>query len=234
MTDLISIIIPTLNEERGIVKTIQDLRKSMKYGYEIIVVDGLSTDNTMYYAYNNGCRLVLEKTKGKGIAMKSGVIHARGDIIIFIDGDRTYNTKHIPEMLTLLENHDIVLGSRILNPRNITTLNDYWQFVVFPLLTRNQHRIVGLSDPSTGLRIMRKSTWNQMDLKSTGFCIELEMDLRMSQLGLSIAEVSIPCQPRVGGHSKMQRAWKTMIKMQKYINDNKNEFGHMKVDRYYL
>jgi len=73
-----------------------------------------------------------------------------------------------------------------------------------------------------------------MNLKSTDFMIELEMDLRMSQLKLNIAEVAIPCQPRVGGYSKMQLSWGTMLKMHKYINDNKNEFGKMKVDCYYF
>ena len=76
---LISIIIPTLNEQSGIEKTIKSIPKSVirdKLGYEveIIIVDGDSIDSTREIASKMGARVIIEKRKGYGRACKSGLL----------------------------------------------------------------------------------------------------------------------------------------------------------------
>jgi glycosyltransferase involved in cell wall biosynthesis len=81
----ISIIIPALNEERGIGKTIEAVNKNYfkkhKWDLEIIIVDGDSKDKTREIASNKGACVLLEKRKGYGRAYKTGLANATGDII---------------------------------------------------------------------------------------------------------------------------------------------------------
>jgi glycosyltransferase involved in cell wall biosynthesis len=79
---LISIIIPTLNEQEGIKKTIQSIphRRILELGYnlEIIIVDGNSTDLTREVAERMGTTVILEKRRGYGRAFKTGFSEAKG------------------------------------------------------------------------------------------------------------------------------------------------------------
>src|SRR4249919_2871302 len=91
---LISIIIPALNEEDGIEKTIRSIPKKrlseLGYNLEIIIIDGNSTDLTRGIAGRMGTRVVLEKRKGYGRAFKTGFSEAKGEILITLDADGTY------------------------------------------------------------------------------------------------------------------------------------------------
>lgn len=104
---LISIIIPTLNEESGIKKTIESIPRSnilkvTGYDLEIIVVDGESTDATRDIASKLGAKVVIEKRRGYGRACKSGFAIARGEILVIIDADSTYPTECIPNYIQRL------------------------------------------------------------------------------------------------------------------------------------
>ena len=87
---LISIVIPVLNEERGIKQTISAIPKNKLsdegYDLEIIVIDGNSTDLTRDVSRAMGAKVVLEKRKGYGRAYKTGFHEAKGDIIVTLDG----------------------------------------------------------------------------------------------------------------------------------------------------
>ena len=100
---LISVIIPALNEEDGIEKTISSIPKKklseLGYGLEIIVVDGNSSDLTTQIATQMGARVVHEKRKGYGRAYKTGFSEAKGDILVTLDADATYPAELIPDYL---------------------------------------------------------------------------------------------------------------------------------------
>lgn len=83
----ISVVIPCHNEEVGIEKTYGMIPKFVD---EVIVVDNLSTDGTAEVARKLGAKVVSEKKKGYGFALKRGLEEAKGDIVITIDGDGTY------------------------------------------------------------------------------------------------------------------------------------------------
>ena len=110
MTPDVSIIIPTLNEEMGIVETLKQISK-LDVDKEVLVVDGLSTDNTVRNAKLYGAKVIVEERKGKGVAMATGVKNAKSNIICFLDGDGTYPPRVIPKMLELIENCDVVVAS---------------------------------------------------------------------------------------------------------------------------
>jgi dolichol-phosphate hexosyltransferase len=106
--NLVSIIIPTLNEQLGIESTIRNIpRSAIKettgLEVEIIVVDGQSTDSTREIAADLGATVIVEDRKGYGRACKSGFAAANGEILVTIDADNTYPTDCIPGYLQELE-----------------------------------------------------------------------------------------------------------------------------------
>src|SRR3989338_9102858 len=83
----VSCVIPEFNESATITKVLSTLKK-VKTISEIIVVDDGSSDNTYRLAKSAGVRVLRHRTnKGKGRAIKTGFLHANGDIILFLDAD---------------------------------------------------------------------------------------------------------------------------------------------------
>jgi cellulose synthase/poly-beta-1,6-N-acetylglucosamine synthase-like glycosyltransferase len=85
---LVSIIIPTLNEEKCIESTLKAIKnQDYKGKYEIIVADGMSKDNTIKIAKKYTDKIVLVEKKGAGAGRNAGAKIARGEILLFIDAD---------------------------------------------------------------------------------------------------------------------------------------------------
>jgi dolichol-phosphate mannosyltransferase len=228
---MLSVVIATLNEGKVIGKTINEIKK-LRIGKEIIVVDGLSTDNTVENARKCGARVIMEHRPGKGIAMITGVKHARGDVICFTDGDGTYPARYIPRMLGLLEECDVVVGSRLLLKQNANnSLNTFLHYSFFPSLFRRfYYAKFKTSEPITGFRVMRKSTWNKLHVKSRDFMIETEMEVKMAKNRMKVIEIPIPCVKRMG-LSKFDKSWGTMLRMAMYASKNEKYLKTLNVVR---
>ncbi len=95
----ISLVMPCLNEEKGLAEIFRDLPKFVD---EVIVVDNGSTDNTAALARSFGAAVVSEKRRGYGRAYKAGLSMASGDIIVTMDGDGTYPRNFIPVLLDVM------------------------------------------------------------------------------------------------------------------------------------
>ncbi|MFQ5508039.1 MAG: TIGR04283 family arsenosugar biosynthesis glycosyltransferase [Leptospirillia bacterium] len=79
----ISVIIPTLQEERGLSAVLERMPDGF---HEVIVADGGSDDHTRAVARAHGCRVVLS-TPGRGVQMNAGAARARGDVLLFLHAD---------------------------------------------------------------------------------------------------------------------------------------------------
>ena len=102
---IISIVIPTLNEEGSIGQVIDEINSVMiesKIQYEVLVVDGLSRDRTREIAWSKGATVINEPRKGYGRAYKTGFEHAKGDIIATMDGDFTYPASDMVRLANIL------------------------------------------------------------------------------------------------------------------------------------
>jgi glycosyltransferase involved in cell wall biosynthesis len=112
----ISVIIPAYNEEAGIEPVLTELLKTMKSSgleYEVIVVDDGSADATAAIAERCGVRVVAhEQNQGYGASLKTGIRAARFDAIAITDADGTYPNDRLPELARLLDDYDMVVGSR--------------------------------------------------------------------------------------------------------------------------
>ena len=115
----ISIVIPALNEEGIVGKTVRTvpLDKLHEHGLEteIIVVDNASTDNTAKEAQEAGARVVLGSKRGYGNAYLKGFSEATGDIVVMGDADGTYPFQITYEFIQpiLKGEADFVMGSRL-------------------------------------------------------------------------------------------------------------------------
>jgi len=197
------VIIAALNEEEGIGRTISELNKTLK-NPRILVVDGKSTDNTVKVAMKLGAQVVLQDGLGKGDAIASALKRAdfTTNYIVMTDADFTYPAEYIPEMIQILEkNPDVgmVCGNRFSGYLDLKGLNGFFylgnRVIAF---THNFLNGVALTDPLTGLRLVRACILRNWKVKSKGFDIEVELNHHVEREGFGIVEVPIQYRERLG------------------------------------
>ena len=86
---IVSVVIPAFKEGKTIQKVIRDIKSSSSYNTQIIVVDGYSNDGTEEIVKEENVDFVTEPRVGYGRAIKTGIDHAKGDIVVIIDADNT-------------------------------------------------------------------------------------------------------------------------------------------------
>lgn len=112
MTATVSIIIPAYNESSNIGDVVSEIRQ-LHPDAEIIVVDDGSTDNTANVAHNAGAIVFSHPYNiGNGAAIKTGIRVAKGDILVFMDGDGQHRPEDIGRMLDLFPEYDMIVGTR--------------------------------------------------------------------------------------------------------------------------
>lgn len=110
----VSVVIPTLNEAKNLELLLPRLPSWI---YELVIVDGCSTDGSIEVArrLHPGVRIVTEKRRGKGFALMAGFEAASGDIIVMLDADGSMNPEEIIIFVaTLMSGADFVKGSRFI------------------------------------------------------------------------------------------------------------------------
>jgi glycosyltransferase involved in cell wall biosynthesis len=108
----ISIIIPAYNEAENIGNVIKTIMERHP-GAEIVVINDGSTDNTANEAKKAGAIVYNHPYNiGNGAAIKTGIRHAAGDILILMDGDGQHDPADIKEFLKYMEDYDMVVGAR--------------------------------------------------------------------------------------------------------------------------
>jgi glycosyltransferase involved in cell wall biosynthesis len=130
---MISIIIPTFNEEKYLPRLLSSIRAQTYRKYEIIVVDGNSKDATQNIARKYGCRLYTEPKNKKGHPGKArniGAKHARGDMLMFLDSDVVIPPTFLAELIEKAERRKIGVASGYLYPDNNNILDKIMTFFV--------------------------------------------------------------------------------------------------------
>lgn len=196
-----SLIIPAFNEEKGLPLVIGENIDKVD---EIIVVDDGSKDKTYEVASKYPVKLYAHnKNMGKVAALRTGVQHATGDIIIFTDADYTYPAKYIPEFVSKIEEGaDLVLGSRFINGTNNMSFLNIIGNRIFSLIA-SYISCVNITDGQTGYRAFKKDMFNKLDVNSKGLEYETKMTVRAAKLGYNIVEIPIEYRKRIG-YSKLK------------------------------
>lgn len=199
----VTIIIPTINEEKAIGRVISEIQLNLlkkKYDVEVLVIDGASTDNTKKIAEDLGAKVITEKRKGYGRAYKTGFERAAGDIIVTADGDYTYPMTIIPELIEKLEkeNLDFITTNRFkyMDKKSVRNLHKIGNMVL-TILTRLFFSIE-IKDSQSGMWIFRKKILNELELTSDGMPFSEEIKIEAYTKGLRCREVPIRYRTRIG------------------------------------
>lgn len=187
----ISVVIPTFKEEKNIKKAIKGIKTVLEgLNYEIIIVDKYSKDRTAEYAGNMGARL-LYTGKGKGYALRKGFEAARGKIVISMDADLSNRPREIKLIVIGIETgYDVCMGSRFLiggGTEDMTLLRKIGNKFFVGLVNLIYHS--NYTDMCYGYRGFRKNVIKKLGLKSDGFGIETEINIKAKKAGLRILEV---------------------------------------------
>jgi glycosyltransferase involved in cell wall biosynthesis len=169
----VSVVIPCLNEADSIGACVTAARRALTeggYAGEIIVIDNGSTDDSGPLAAEAGATVIPEPRRGYGNAYLAGLSAARGEYIVMLDADLTYDAGELPKFIhELQDGGDLVLGDRMkgIQPGAMPWLH---QHVGNPVLTGILNRLFGtdVRDAHCGMRAVRRDVLPRLDLRTSG------------------------------------------------------------------
>jgi len=193
-----SLVIPAYNEVEGLPLVVREYLDMVD---EVIMVDDGSSDGTFQAAQALvGGKVKLlrhEVNQGKVAALRTGVLQASGDVIIFTDADNTYPARYVPQLVQEIEKGaDLVLGARIQARENIPAFNRLGNNIFSFLATYIS--CIRIKDSQTGMRAFRREMFDKLDVKAKGLEFETKMTVRAAKLGYKIVEIPTEYRERVG------------------------------------
>ena len=216
---LLSIVIPAYNEEQTIASVLEEIQKlELDLDTEIVVVDDGSTDRTVEVARKFSKTKIIrhKRNQGKGAAIRTGIQHAKGEIIVLQDADLEYFPKDIPDLVKPIieKKADVVFGSRFIGKMDGMSVSHLLGNKVLTYLTRILFR-VPLTDIETGYKVFSREVVDCLDLVSGGFEIEPEIVTKTLQGNYRLIEIPIHYRYRKKGESKI--SWRDGIKSLIYL-----------------
>ncbi|GBR75516.1 glycosyl transferases family 2 [Candidatus Termititenax persephonae] len=206
----LSLIIPCYNEERTIAACLEktcSVAQGQNFALELIVVDDASTDNSLRelakvaQKYPRIRVLKHPVNRGKGAALRTGLVQAVGDFVGIQDADDEYNPREYLTLLQPLLNNqaDVVFGSRYLCQDSRYVLY-FWHTWMNKFLTwvSNMFTNLDLTDMETCYKLFRRAVIQKIapQLKEERFGFEPEITARVAQLGCRVYECAISYNPR--------------------------------------
>jgi glycosyltransferase involved in cell wall biosynthesis len=192
----VSIIIPAYNEEKIIQNVINDIKKS-RITDEIIVIDDGSIDNTYKQAKETGV-IVLHHSynQGYGAAIKTGIRHASGNVLLFIDADGQHKAEDIEKVIEPINEYDMVVGARSRHSK-ISFLRRFGK--TFLKIYASYLAGMEIPDLNSGFRAVKKDVaYEFIHLYPNGFSLTTTITMACIFSGYSIKYVSIDSLEREG------------------------------------
>jgi len=200
----LTIVIPALNEEQGIEKTVRAVPREeldrIGYRCQVLVVDNGSDDATAELAARAGAEVVPEPNRGYGTALKKGFAAAGGDVIVTADADATYPLEDIPRLVQILdsENLDFITTNRFafLQKASMSYRNRVGN-AILSLTMRLLFRLK-IDDSQSGMWVFRRSILERLTLSSN---TPLSQEIKIEACHFARCrwkEVPIQYRPRSG------------------------------------
>jgi cellulose synthase/poly-beta-1,6-N-acetylglucosamine synthase-like glycosyltransferase len=195
MSPFISIIVPTKNNEKNIGRCLNALKflNYPKEDYEIIVVDGCSSDRTPEIARKYGAKIVSDDGKGRALALNAGVDHAIGDYIAFTDADCVPDQDWIRNSLKYFLSDDVAgVGGPNVVPTDTNSLTHAIEYVSLQSPYAKRFESIGNVEAIAGCNSIYRANLlrNFMPLPMVGYVEDLLLNYRIRKRGLRI--VSAP------------------------------------------
>ncbi len=201
----ISVVIPTLNEAKNLPWL---LPRIPDWVYEVIIVDGRSTDDTVEIALRlrSDVRIVMERRRGKGVAVRAGFAAARGDVVVMLDADGSMAPEEIIFFVgALMSGADFVKGSRFLQGAGTDDMSLFRMFGNWGL-TQTVRMFYGgsFSDLCYGYIAFWSRHIPSFACECDGFEIETLINIRALKNKLKVVEVASFEWPRISGESNLR------------------------------
>jgi glycosyltransferase involved in cell wall biosynthesis len=198
----VSVVIPCLNEAETIAECVRRARAVLDESWfegEVIVVDNGSTDGSGDLARAAGALVVDEPRRGYGSAYLAGLEVARGNYIVMVDADLTYDFGEIPRFVQELHGGaQVVIGNRMQNiqPGAMPLLSRLGNPILSGFL--NVLHRTNVRDAHCGMRALRREVVPLLNLRTVGMEFASEMVIRATREKLDVRELPIELHPRVG------------------------------------
>ena len=194
----ISVIMPCLNEENTIGMCIDNALSYIAEHHlkgEVLIVDNGSTDASSSVAKEHGAEVISKSRKGYGIALRTGISHARGRVIVYGDSDTTYDFLHMDGLVRPLMDGscDMACGNRFAGGIEKGAMPFLHRIgVPFLSVCANLRYGTKIHDYHCGLRGLTRETAEKLTLVTEGMEFATEIIAQAAMLGLNILEVPVP------------------------------------------
>ena len=225
--EMVSIVVPALNEERTIEETLRRLTALDFYafdlGKEVILVDGGSTDRT--YELARGVAGVktfqLERPEGRGAALRHGIERARGDIIVFFPADLEYQEDDLYKVVfSIVRNkYKVVFGTRTVKCVDLSThLKTIYGGKRLPYLVSKYGGLLlstatlflynrYVTDTLTSIKGFDAKLLRSLSLHAKGMDLDTELVAKVCRRGEYILEIPVEYKARMKSEGKKSTAW---------------------------
>ena len=202
---VISVVMPCLNEAKGVGKCVEKAMKALKemaIKGEVIVVDNGSDDGSAKIAAQAGAKVIYEKQRGYGSAYLRGFEEAQGKYLIMGDSDDSYDFSAIAHFIEPLEKQgfDMVMGTRLKGKILPGAMPWSHRWIGNPILSGMLKLLfkTTISDSHCGMRSFTKDAYRKMQLKTIGMEFASEIVVNALRMKLKIHEIPITYYPREG------------------------------------
>lgn len=224
MSVRLSLVIPAFNEAERLPPYLAEVRRHLAahYGgrYEVLVVDDGSRDglagavNDLARGWEQLTLLCHPHNRGKGAAVRTGMLAARGEFLLFADADGATPIAEEAKLRRALERGaDVAVGSRLVEETGAERSRVWrrrWCGRLFASLARLLLRLP-LRDTQCGFKMFRREAGLRLfrGVRERGYLFDLEVLATADRLGYRIAEVPISWQDRPGSKIRLARdGWK--------------------------
>ena len=206
----LSIVIPCYNELATIEHILDAVRASPWPEKEIIVVDDCSRDGTRDLLQGTlrtkiDQLLLHDRNQGKGAALRTGIAHAAGELVIIQDADLEYDPNQYPRILAPIveDRADVVFGSRFMGAEPHRVLY-FWHRMGNGMLTllSNMFTNLNLTDMETCYKAFRREIIQKITIEEDRFGFEPEITAKVARMGCRIYEVGISYYGRTYAEGK--------------------------------
>jgi glycosyltransferase involved in cell wall biosynthesis len=203
--DSVTVVLPCLNEEDSVGKVVEEALRALKDAGipgEVLVVDNGSQDRSVEIALAAGARVIHEARRGYGRAVRTGIVEAKGTIVVMGDADWTYDMTKLPILIEPVQRGlaDLTIGAR-LHEATRESMPFMHKYVGTPALTafiRTAGGYGSLTDSQSGFRCFRQKTISKLKLTADGMELTSEMLLKSSRHNLRVLEVPTGYRTRIG------------------------------------
>ena len=193
----LSIVMPCLNEVYTVGICVQEAFAFLEKHHipgEVLVVDNGSADGSAAAAEKAGAKVLRQPQRGYGIAIRTGIVHSRGGVIIIGDCDTTYDFLHLEEMYRMLfaGERDMVIGNRFAGGMEPGSMpwSHKWGVRLLSWIGRTVLH-TDIYDFHCGLRGVTRNAAEKLELYADGMEFATEMIAQAIRTGLSIAQTPV-------------------------------------------